>query len=120
MMGPGPHRSTGGARRPSPWWHLSVRGLTVLFGIAVLVIGAPGGDNGLSSPAVLVLLALLVPSGLLTALAQYRARAPHIASATVHTRDEMARICAENLVGGVTGGKLTALVNPEVEGKRRR
>ena len=46
--------------------------------------------------------------------------APHIASATVHTRDEMARICAENLVAGVTGGKLTALVNPEVEGKRRR
>jgi len=46
--------------------------------------------------------------------------APHIASATVQTRDEMARICAENLVGGATGGKLTALVNPEVEGKRRR
>jgi glyoxylate reductase len=45
--------------------------------------------------------------------------APHIASATVRTRDEMARICAENLIAGVTGGKLTALVNPEVEGKRR-
>jgi glyoxylate reductase len=46
--------------------------------------------------------------------------APHIASATVHTRNEMARICAENLIAGVTGGKLTALVNPEVENKRRR
>jgi glyoxylate reductase len=46
--------------------------------------------------------------------------APHIASATVHTRNEMARICAENLIAGVTGGKLTALVNPDVEGKRRR
>lgn len=46
--------------------------------------------------------------------------APHIASATVQTRNEMARICAENLVAGVTGGKLTALVNPDVEGKRRR
>jgi glyoxylate reductase len=30
--------------------------------------------------------------------------APHIASATVHTRNEMARICAENLIAGVTGG----------------
>lgn len=46
--------------------------------------------------------------------------APHVGSATVDTRDEIARICAENLVGGVTGGKLTALVNPGVEGKRRR
>jgi len=40
--------------------------------------------------------------------------APHIASATVQTRNEMARICAENLIAGVTGGKLTACVNPEV------
>ena len=46
--------------------------------------------------------------------------APHIASATVQTRNEMARICAENLIAGATGGKLTAPVNPEVEGKRRR
>jgi glyoxylate reductase len=40
--------------------------------------------------------------------------APHIASATVQTRNEMARICAENLIAGLTGGKLTAWVNPEV------
>ncbi|MCE9533752.1 MAG: D-glycerate dehydrogenase [Planctomycetes bacterium] len=46
--------------------------------------------------------------------------APHVASATVQTRDEMARICAENVIAGVTGGKLTAPVNPEVEGKRRK
>jgi glyoxylate reductase len=45
--------------------------------------------------------------------------APHIASATVQTRDEMARICAENVIAGATGGKLTAPVNPEVEAKRR-
>lgn len=45
--------------------------------------------------------------------------APHIASATVFTRNEMARICAENLIAGVTGQKLLACVNPEVEGKRR-
>ncbi|HVK12150.1 MAG TPA: NAD(P)-dependent oxidoreductase [Gemmataceae bacterium] len=37
--------------------------------------------------------------------------APHIASATVHTRNEMARICAENLIAGLTGGRLTACVN---------
>jgi glyoxylate reductase len=43
--------------------------------------------------------------------------APHIASATVHTRNEMARICAENLIAGLTGKPMTACVNPEVESK---
>jgi glyoxylate reductase len=37
--------------------------------------------------------------------------APHVASATVHTRNEMARICAENLVAGLTGQKMTSCVN---------
>jgi glyoxylate reductase len=46
--------------------------------------------------------------------------APHIASATVGTRDAMADICANNLIAGVTGQRLPAWVNPEVEGKRRR
>jgi glyoxylate reductase len=46
--------------------------------------------------------------------------APHIASATVQTRNEMARICAENVIAGTTGGKLTAPVNSEVEPKRRK
>jgi len=46
--------------------------------------------------------------------------APHIASATVHTRNEMARICAENLIAGVFGDKLTACANPDVEPTRRR
>jgi glyoxylate reductase len=45
--------------------------------------------------------------------------APHIASATVQTRDEMARICADNLLAGLRGEKLPAWVNPEVEGRRR-
>src|SRR5262245_34043188 len=45
--------------------------------------------------------------------------APHIASATVQTRNRMAEICADNLIAGVTGQKLPAWVNPEVEGKRR-
>jgi glyoxylate reductase len=40
--------------------------------------------------------------------------APHIASATVHTRNEMARICAENLIAGLSGKPMTSLVNPDV------
>jgi glyoxylate reductase len=46
--------------------------------------------------------------------------APHIASATVGTRNAMADICANNLIAGLTGRKLPAWVNPEVEGKQRR
>jgi glyoxylate reductase len=38
--------------------------------------------------------------------------APHIASATVHTRNEMARICAENLIAGLSGKPMPACVNP--------
>jgi glyoxylate reductase len=45
--------------------------------------------------------------------------APHIASATVGTRNAMAEICADNLLAGLRGEKLPAWVNPEVEGKRR-
>jgi glyoxylate reductase len=46
--------------------------------------------------------------------------APHIASATVQTRNNMADICANNLIAGLNGDKLAAWVNPEVEPKRRR
>lgn len=45
---------------------------------------------------------------------------PHIASATVGTRDAMARICAENLLAGVRGEPLPAWVNPEVANNRRK
>jgi glyoxylate reductase len=45
--------------------------------------------------------------------------APHIASATVQTRNAMAEICANNLIAGLTGQRLPAWVNPEVEAKRR-
>src|SRR5438105_892076 len=45
--------------------------------------------------------------------------APHIASATVGTRNAMAEICANNLIAGLSKQKLPAWVNPEVEGKRR-
>jgi glyoxylate reductase len=44
---------------------------------------------------------------------------PHIASATVETRNAMARLCANNLLAGVRGEPLPNWVNPEVAGKRR-
>jgi glyoxylate reductase len=46
--------------------------------------------------------------------------APHIASATVGTRNAMAEICANNLLAGLSGQKLPACVNQEVENKRRK
>jgi glyoxylate reductase len=46
--------------------------------------------------------------------------APHIASATVQTRNAMAEIAADNLIAGVTGQPLRAWVNPEVAQKRRK
>jgi glyoxylate reductase len=39
---------------------------------------------------------------------------PHIASATVATRNEMARMAAENLLAGIRGERPPNLVNPEV------
>lgn len=46
--------------------------------------------------------------------------APHIASATVASRNGMAEIAADNLIAGLKGETLRAWVNPEVAGKRRR
>jgi glyoxylate reductase len=46
--------------------------------------------------------------------------APHIASATVGTRNAMAEICARNLLAGLRGETLPAWVNPEVADTRRR
>jgi glyoxylate reductase len=46
--------------------------------------------------------------------------APHIASATVGTRNAMAAICADNLLAGLSGAPLPAFVNPDVQGNRRR
>jgi glyoxylate reductase len=40
--------------------------------------------------------------------------APHIASATTDTRNAMARLCAENLLAGVSGQRLPNCVNPDV------
>lgn len=45
--------------------------------------------------------------------------APHIASATVGTRNAMADICARNLLAGLQGQELPAWVNPEVKSRRR-
>src|SRR5262245_1438330 len=44
---------------------------------------------------------------------------PHVASATVETRNAMARLCANNLRAWVTGEPLPNWVNPEVAEKRR-
>jgi glyoxylate reductase len=46
--------------------------------------------------------------------------APHIASATVGTRNAMADICARNLLAGLAGEPLPHWVNPEVADRRRR
>jgi phosphoglycerate dehydrogenase-like enzyme len=45
--------------------------------------------------------------------------APHIASATVSSRNAMAEIAADNLVAGLNGEPLRAWVNPEVAATRR-
>jgi glyoxylate reductase len=44
--------------------------------------------------------------------------APHIASATVATRNAMAEIAADNLLAGLEGRKLPHWVNPEAAAKR--
>jgi glyoxylate reductase len=46
--------------------------------------------------------------------------APHIASATVGTRDAMARMCADNLLAGLAGRPLPHCVNPDAGANRRR
>ncbi len=46
--------------------------------------------------------------------------APHIASATVRSRNRMAEIAAENLLAGLQGRPLPAWVNPEVEPQWRK
>ena len=45
---------------------------------------------------------------------------PHIASATVETRNAMARLCANNLLAGVRGEPLPHWVNPEAASTRRK
>jgi glyoxylate reductase len=46
--------------------------------------------------------------------------APHIASATVASRNGMAEIAADNLLLGLAGQPLRCWVNPEVEPRRKR
>ena len=41
---------------------------------------------------------------------------PHIASASVYSRDMMAKLAAENLIAGLKGERLPHCVNPEVYG----
>jgi len=46
--------------------------------------------------------------------------APHIASATVSSRNAMAEIAADNLIAGLKGEPLRAWVNPDVAANRRK
>ena len=46
--------------------------------------------------------------------------APHIASATVNSRNAMAEIAADNLIAGLKGIPLRAWINSEVAGRQRR
>jgi glyoxylate reductase len=46
--------------------------------------------------------------------------APHIASATVATRNAMAEIAADNMILGIEGKPLRCWVNPEVDPRRRQ
>jgi glyoxylate reductase len=46
--------------------------------------------------------------------------APHIASATVNSRNSMAEIAADNLIAGLKGEPLRAWVNPEVAPRQRK
>jgi glyoxylate reductase len=46
--------------------------------------------------------------------------APHIASATVNTRNGMADIAADNLIAGLRGEPLRCWVNPDVAARRRK
>ena len=39
---------------------------------------------------------------------------PHIGSASERTRDDMARLAAENLIAGLKGERLPHCINPEV------
>ena len=41
---------------------------------------------------------------------------PHLGSASKWTRDQMARLAAENLIAGLRGAQLPHCVNPEVYG----
>ncbi|MGQ0570489.1 MAG: HD-GYP domain-containing protein [Armatimonadota bacterium] len=67
--------------RAFEWWPIYVRGLAVLFGLSVLVIGTPS-EPSLPSLSVLLLLVLLVPAGLLSAVTQQRSGGPPVASYT--------------------------------------
>jgi putative nucleotidyltransferase with HDIG domain len=75
--------------RPFEWWPLYVRGLAVTFGLFMLVLGPP--EQMPVSPTILVLLALLLGTGLLSVLAQPRSERPHLAS-VVGTAIELAII----------------------------
>jgi len=61
------------------WWPIYIRGLAVLFGVSVLILGVHSEPV---SPIAVLLLALLLPAGLLSVLDPGRANALPLANAT--------------------------------------
>ncbi|OFX27079.1 MAG: hypothetical protein A2Z07_02145 [Armatimonadetes bacterium RBG_16_67_12] len=63
------------------WWPLYVRGLAVMFGVSLLMLGTPA-EIAAASPTVLILLILLLATGMLSVLAQRRLKEPFLATYT--------------------------------------
>ena len=85
-------------KAPFEWWALYLRGLAVLFGLSVLLIGTQT-DRASPSLTSALLLLLLFPAGLLSALAPSQS-GPHVAS-YVGTILELLIV---SLLVGETGG----------------
>lgn len=86
------------SKAPFEWWALSLRGLAVLFGLSVLLIGTQTDRAGPTLTSALLLL-LLFPAGLLSALAPSQA-GPHVASYT----GTILELLIVSLIVGETGG----------------
>jgi len=85
-------------KAPFEWWALYLRGLAVLFGLSVLLIGTQT-DRASPSLTSALLLLLLFPAGLLSTLAPSQS-GPHVAS-YVGTILELLIV---SLLVGETGG----------------
>jgi putative nucleotidyltransferase with HDIG domain len=99
-------------RRALDWWRLYVRGLAAAFAAAVLVVDAPRGA-GLPGPEALLLLALLVPAGLLGAWPS-RANGTVLAANAAGTAVELAVVSAAVHLTGGTASPLFFLYVPVV------
>ena len=85
-------------KAPFEWWALYLRGLAVLFGLSVLLIGTQT-DRASPSLTSALLLLLLFPAGLLSALAPSQS-GPHVASYV----GTILELLVVSLLVGETGG----------------